>query len=102
MFSCSNRYQTRGIINNVDIRLQILMWKLIDELKEKKKVDYLQIFKLSRDTEGRIIIEHSQEVPKYKAVYKINLDIEEIFDICEETTLELDGIRYSGVTIGSF
>ena len=74
MFSCSNRYQTRGIINNVDIRLQILLWKLIDELKEKKKVDYLQIFKLSRDTEGRIIIEHSQEVPKYKAVYKINLD----------------------------
>jgi len=75
LFGCSNRYQTKGIINNVNINLQLLMWNLIDELKEKVRVDYLQIFKLSKNSEGKIVIEHSQEVPKYKAVYEINIDM---------------------------
>lgn len=43
----------------------------------KVKVDYLQIFRISKDDNKKIIIEHEQEVPKYKEKYSIELlDIE--------------------------
>lgn len=63
----NNRYITRGVNEEVDIRLQLLMWSMIDNLNEKGnvEVDYLQIFKLRK--EGTfIVIEHSQEVEEYK------------------------------------
>ena len=34
MFDKEKRYITRGVNADVDIRLQILMWGLIDKLKE--------------------------------------------------------------------
>ena len=50
MFKKENRYVTRGVSDEVDIRLQLAMWTLIDILKDKGKVeiDYLQIFKLKK------------------------------------------------------
>ena len=51
MFKKENRYVTRGVSDEVDIRLQLAMWTLIDILKDKGKVeiDYLQIFKLKKE-----------------------------------------------------
>ena len=46
MFKKENRYVSRQVNENVPIQLQILMWSMIDSLKEKKKLDYLQIFRL--------------------------------------------------------
>ena len=67
MFKKENRYVTRGVSDEVDIRLQLAMWTLIDILKDKGKVeiDYLQIF---------IKIQHEQEIPKYKSVHMIDVD----------------------------
>lgn len=46
---------------------------MIDELKEEdKNLDYLQVFKVRKCEEG-IVIEHSQEVPKYKEKYVLVL-----------------------------
>lgn len=71
----SNRYITRGVNEEVDVRLQLLMWSIIDNLNEKGnvEVDYLQVFKLRKE-EASIIIEHSQEEPEYKSIYSLALE----------------------------
>lgn len=71
----SNRYITRGVNDEVDIRLQFLMWSIIDNLNEKGnvKVDYLQVFKLRKEG-AFIVIKHYQEVPKYKKAYTLELE----------------------------
>lgn len=42
------KYVSREANEIVPIEIQVLMWSMIDELKEKTKVDYLQIFKISK------------------------------------------------------
>lgn len=78
MFIKSNRYITRGINEKLDLRLQLILWNMIDNLKEEgNELDYLQVFKV-RKYEEKIMIEHSQEVPKYKEKYILTLDDIEI------------------------
>lgn len=73
MFDKENRYITKSVNEDVDIRLQVLIWGLVDRLKEIKnfKVDYLQVFNICKNRD-KIIIEHKQEVQEYKKVYEIN------------------------------
>ena len=77
MFNKENRYITKGINEIVDIRLQIFMWRAIDNLNYKvEKVDYLQVFEIEKEY-GTITINHRQEVPKYNEEHIIELcDIE--------------------------
>ena len=78
MFKKENRYVSREANEAIDIILQLIIWNLIDELKQKKEVDYLQIFRLKKK-EDRVIIEHEQEVPPYKEQYELrenNISIE--------------------------
>lgn len=77
MFIKNNRYITRGINKKLDLRLQFILWNMIDSLKEEgNELDYLQVFKV-RKCKEKIMIEHSQEVPKYKENYVLILnDIE--------------------------
>ena len=73
MFNKENRYITKGINEVVDIRLQIFMWRAIDNLKDKvEKVDYLQVFEIEKEY-GTITIKHRQEVPEHKEEYIIEL-----------------------------
>lgn len=72
MFNQENRYITKGVNENLDIRLQIRIWNLIDGLKELMEVDYLQIFRISQVNKSRIEITHEQEIPEYKAIYEID------------------------------
>ncbi|MDU1006317.1 MAG: DUF960 family protein [Clostridium butyricum] len=72
MFNQENRYITKGVNENLDIRLQIRIWNLIDGLKELMEVDYLQIFRISQINKSRIEITHEQEIPEYKAIYEID------------------------------
>ena len=60
------------MLPEVDIRLQILMWNLIDKINNDKSinVDYLQVFNISKK-DNKILIQHSQEVPEYKKLYEI-------------------------------
>jgi ABC-type dipeptide/oligopeptide/nickel transport system ATPase subunit len=71
MFNKENRYVTKGVNENLDIRLQIMIWNLINELKEQIEVDYLQVFNISQINKSRIKITQEQEVPEYKAEYEI-------------------------------
>lgn len=74
MFKKDNRYITRGINEEVDVRLQLAMWSLIDTLKEDRKVklDYLQIFRIENEN-NCIKIEHEQEIPKYKGTHILDI-----------------------------
>ena len=71
----NNRYVTISVNEKVDIRLQLIMWSMIDKLKDEESVelDYLQVFKLSKEG-NKIIINQSQEVPKYSSTYEIELE----------------------------
>ena len=75
MFKKDNRYVTRGVNEEVDIRLQLIMWSMIDKLNDEGNVelDYLQVFKLRKEG-NKVIINQSQEVPKYSSTYEIELE----------------------------
>ena len=81
MFKKDNRYVTRGINEEVDIRLQLIMWNMIDKLNDEGNVelDYLQIFKIRKDG-NKIVINQSQEVPEYSYTYEIELEDIQIDD----------------------
>ena len=44
MFNKEKRYISRQANEIVPVDIQILMWNMIDELKPKMELDYLQIF----------------------------------------------------------
>lgn len=78
MFKKESRYITRGANEKLDLRLQLILWSMIDKLNEEgKELDYLQVFKVRKYEEG-ILIEHSQEVPEYKEKYVLTLEDIEI------------------------
>lgn len=64
----NNRYLTKAIVSDISIDLQLYLWELVDELKAKIKLDYLQVFQLNTVQENGIILQqiiHSQEIPAY-------------------------------------
>ena len=75
LFTTNLRFATRGITEELDFRLQVIIWKLIDELLEgnKIKVDYLQVFELSKVGIG-IKIVHHQEVTPYQNEILIHIN----------------------------
>lgn len=79
MFNKNSRYVTRGINKEIDIRLQIIMWSMIDKLKDEVNVelDYLQVFKLRKEG-NKIVINQSQEVPEYSSRYEIEVEEAEV------------------------
>ena len=66
MFKKDNRYVTRGVNEEVDIRLQLIMWSMIDKLKDEESVelDYLQVFKIRK---GKMTIKtcNEKEIKRY-------------------------------------
>ena len=81
MFKKDNRYVTRGVNEEVDIRLQLIMWSMIDKLKDEGNVelDYLQVFKLRKEG-NKIVINQSQEVPEYSCTYEMELEDIQIYN----------------------
>ena len=75
MFKKDNRYVTREVNEEVDIRLQLIMWSMIDKLKDEESVelDYLQVFKIRKEG-NKVVINQSQEVPEYSCTYEIELE----------------------------
>lgn len=69
------------IYEEVDIRLQLMIWSMLDKLKDEGNVelDYLQIFKIRKDG-NKIVINQSQEVPEYSYTYEIELEDIQIDD----------------------
>ena len=75
MFKKDNRYVTRGVNEEVDIRLQLMIWSMLDKLKDEGNVelDYLQVLGLRKEG-NKIVISQSQEVPEYSCTYEIELE----------------------------
>ena len=74
MFKKESRYITSVANEKLYLRLQLIIWSMIDKLNEEgNELDYLQVFKIRKCEEG-IVIEHSQEVPEYKEKYVIDLE----------------------------
>lgn len=68
------QYMTTKFINKIPYLIQILLFQMIDSLKVKSDVDYLQIFILSVEThDGKTFqkIVHSQEQPPKSKTYLI-------------------------------
>ena len=61
----NQRYLTCGIEASIPIRLQTLLWNLIDLLPPER--DYLQVFRLSPFGGMQQVI-HTSEEPEYKKV----------------------------------
>lgn len=81
MFKKDNRYVTRGVNEEVDIRLQLMIWSMLDKLKDEGNVelDYLQVFRIRKEG-NKVIINQSQEIPKYSCTYEIELEDIQIDD----------------------
>lgn len=81
MFKKDNRYLTRGVNEEVDIRLQLIMWSMIDKLKDEGNVelDYLQVFRIRKEGK-KIVINQSQEVPEYSCTYEMELEDIQIYN----------------------
>ena len=94
MFKKDNRYVTRGVNDEVDIRLQLIMWSMIDKLKDEEsvEVDYLQVFKI-RKKDSKVVINQSQEVPEYSCTYEIDREYIQIED--EIKVYVIDSGEYS-------
>lgn len=94
MFSRSNRYVTRGVNEEVDIRLQLIMWNMVDKLNDEGNIelDYLQVFKLRKEGK-KVIIEQSQEAPEHKETYAIEIEDVEIGN--ENKIYVIDSVEYS-------
>ena len=73
-----DRYMTRGIAENLEPALVLVLWQLITELVEEKEgqVDYLQVFDIIPDPNSvrGVVVEHHSEVPSYKAVHRLQVD----------------------------
>ena len=81
MFKKDNRYVTRGVNEKVDIRLQLMIWSMLDKLKDEGNVelDYLQVFKIRKEG-NKVVINQSQEVPEYSCTYEIEIEDIQIDD----------------------
>ena len=66
------RYITRGIIADVPLHLQMVLWNMVDTMPVPIQ-DYLQVFCLSAENGQQRII-HKQEVPMYENSVVIPLD----------------------------
>lgn len=62
------RFITRGIEQEISFELLVILWGMIDfDIAAKRKMDYLQIFKLESVLSNRVPMQeitHIQEVPK--------------------------------------
>lgn len=100
MFKKDNRYVTRGVNEEIDIRLQLIMWSMIDKLKNEGNIelDYLQVFKLRKEG-NKVIIEQIQEAPEHKVSYTI--EIEDIKIGNENKIYVIDSVEYSTMLLPS-
>ena len=65
-----SKYVTKGVIAEVPVYLQMLMWGMIDNMEVDEK-DYLQIFRLNGSGDMVQKIVHEQEVPRYRKEYYV-------------------------------
>ncbi len=81
----NNCYLTSGVIDELELEIQILLWEMIEALDEPK--DFLQVFEVTKLADGKSKIEHWQEDPEYYSELIIDF-------IPEKDHLEISVIDY--------
>lgn len=92
-FNPGNRYLTRGVSETIPLEIQLFIWSEIDNVVKNEKVDYLQVFEFSVK-ENHIEIEHRQEDPEYKKIYKIK-KMDEYISLDKIKIFVIDDIDHS-------
>ena len=88
------RYLTREVADIVPVEIQLLMWKLIEELKVKK--DYLQVFELIPIEDDVVKIIHRQEIPEFTCEMVIkNKNVKEKMKIFVIDDIEFSTMMFS-------
>ena len=92
MFKIDNRYVSRKVNEEVDIRIQMIIWSMIDKLKDEGviEVDYLQIFKIRKDGK-KIVINQSQEVPEHSCTYEVEIEDIQIDNVIKLYVIDNEG-----------
>ena len=68
---------TKEIYMNLPLEIQMFIWFKVDELKERVKLDYLQVFELEHIGKGVVRITYRQQVPLYEeATQRVNEEID--------------------------
>lgn len=71
------RYETKGINQNLPLEYRFILWNFVEEMREKVKLDYLQIFKfkVEKNDKGILVqkVTHSQEQPAFSYTYEFPL-----------------------------
>ncbi|MDD4834013.1 MAG: DUF960 family protein [Lutispora sp.] len=71
------KYVTCGVNSSVDPNIQLFIWNLIENLKSKIQLDYLQVFELSKIIylgKPAQKLTHSQEIPYHTQEYILSND----------------------------
>ena len=72
------RYVTTGIRRKIPVEIQIYLWGLQTSLiKDNEKVDYLQVYDLSKAEESGDCmqkISHKSEEPKFEKIYIVEIE----------------------------
>lgn len=98
-FAPSTRYITRGVSEQIPLELQLFMWNEIDKVAKAEKVDYLQVFEF-KVKDGYLEVEHRQEEPAYKKVYRLKLN-ETFKHMNDEKIFVIDDIDHSTMLLAS-
>lgn len=67
-----DRYVTIGVKNTLPLKLQLILWKMVETLDVKQ--DRLQIFVLKKIDDRTQSVTHEQENPEYKHTCYFPLD----------------------------
>ena len=95
MFNKENRYVTCGINTEMPLLLQLYLWNCIDEqIKSKKKVDYLQVFRFRLGENNTLTIEHTQEQPNRKTIYTFPYSVD-FRELINRKVFVIDDIDHS-------
>ena len=99
LFNPLTRIHTKGIDYRVSQDIITHIWSMIDELSESKKLDYLHVFNF-RIKRNNLVIEHKQEVPKYRRKHTIT-NLSEIYKYNGMKVYVIDDYDYSIMMLAS-
>lgn len=73
--SKTKRFMTRSVAEELHLEIAIILWQLIDRLKEQEvELDYLQVFELSISLDNQLAITHRQEIAERRETWIIPLE----------------------------
>ena len=92
----SKRYVTIGINTLVPLPIQQIIWDLIDNLKERFELDYLQVFEfIGFDFKNEtVVLLHRQEHPAYEQSYRIKVPLAVLKQIDNKKIFVIDDSEY--------